>query len=73
MPFDAEQVERPAIRGDVADIAIAVSLALDSVIDALKAIHAGQDPEEFIVEIQKNSDELEGYFDALTGWSSDGN
>lgn len=71
MPFDDAKYDGPAIRGDLGGVALAVSIALDSIRDALKGLKEGKDIAEHIKTIDAQSKKLDGMFDELTGYTDD--
>lgn len=69
MPFDEKKFALPAMRGDLGGTALTTSIALSAIIDALLAIQKGEDPAEYIEEIQRQATRLSKIFDEATGWT----
>lgn len=63
--IDAEKFRAPATKGDVAGVAIDVSLALREIVSALRAIKGGGNLETHINELQDRAAEVRKQFDLL--------
>jgi hypothetical protein len=74
VPVDQSLYLSPATRGDVAGVAINVSIALDQIRIALLSLQAGdqKNNKKSLDRLQELADRLEQQFDELTGYQSDG-
>ena len=68
MPFDDSKYYATATRGDVAGVALKVSIALVAVHEAMLDIKNDRDPSDQISIIQRAIIDLDKTFDSLTGW-----
>jgi hypothetical protein len=74
VPVDKSLYHSPAARGDVAGVAINVSMALDQIRIALLSLQAGdhKNNKKSLDGLQDLADKLDQQFDELTGYQSDG-
>jgi hypothetical protein len=72
MAINDEAYNRLAIKGDVAGVAINVSVALTAIANSLEALKNGDKPSnEDLATIRRLSDQLDKRFEMLTGWTPD--
>ncbi len=71
MPFDLDKFHGKATRGDVAGVALKVSMALTNIVYILgmKQNDPNADVLKELKEVRKDAKELHEMFDELTGWS----
>lgn len=69
--IDQTLYDSPATKGDVAGVAIKVTVALHAVSDALLAIQSKKDISAHARQITEHARELSTMFDTLTGWKPD--
>lgn len=72
MAINDEVYNRVAIAGEVAGVAISLSIALDEIADCLDAIRRGdQIDQDVITHIRSISEKMDKTFETLTGWTKE--
>lgn len=69
LPFDDSKYYASATKGDVAGVALKVSMVAMHTAAALAKARLGEDISEHVTKLKALSDELDAMFDQLTGYT----